>query len=181
MNGMNHRTLAALALSTCTLLALGLGLGACSSDKSTATSAETTDPGSTETTDPGSLTTEPLVGGSTTAPPTTPAPTAPPTAPPTSPAPTGPKVKTLTTPSTNPTCAEVTANGNQATVSWSATNAASVSLSIDGPGVYADGLPATGSYDIPASCGDTQIVLITSYDAGGNPGGTKTITITIGS
>ena len=74
----------------------------------------------------------------------------------------------------------MTSNGNQWRVSWKAVNVDSVTLSIDGLGAYEIGLPATGSFDIPASCGDTQVVYITPVK-GGTSGTPKKITITIGS
>ena len=160
-------------------LALGLALatttlGACSSD--TAKSADTTAttaPASTEASTTAPATTEPAttLADTTT---TTAATTT------TKPAITGPTVTSLSTSQKNPTCAEVTANGYQWKVSWKAVNVDSVTLSIDGLGSYAEGLPATGSFDIPATCGDTQVVYITPVN-GGTSGTPKKITITIGS
>ena len=159
-------------------LALGLALatttlGACSSDSAkSADTTATTAPASTEASTTAPATTEPattLAGTTTTAATTT-----------TKPAITGPTVTSLSTSKKNPTCAEVTANGYQWKVSWKAVNVDSVTLSIDGLGSYAEGLPATGSFDIPATCGDTQVVYITPVN-GGTSGTPKKITITIGS
>ena len=155
-----------LALATTTL-------GACSSDSAkSADTTATTAPASTEASTTAPATTEPattLADTTTSAATTT-----------TKPAITGPTVTSLSTSKKNPTCAEVTANGYQWKVSWKAVNVDSVTLSIDGLGSYAEGLPATGSFDIPATCGDTQVVYITPV-SGGTSGTPKKITITIGS
>jgi hypothetical protein len=115
----------------------------------------------------------------TTAPaPTTAAPTT--AAPTTAPAPSGPAVDSVTTPQNNITCAEATAQGNLATVSWKATGAASVTLAIDNPsGAYDSGLPAEGKTQIPATCGDTQDVYIIPVAADGTAGTPTKITITV--
>mgnify|MGYP007013265006 CR=1 FL=1 len=97
----------------------------------------------------------------------------------TQPAPTGPTVTSLSTSKKNPSCADVTSAGYQWKVSWKAVNVDSVTLSIDGLGAYETGLPATGNFNIPASCGDTQVVYITPVK-GGTSGTPKKITITIG-
>jgi len=172
MNSMTHRALATIALSTCTVL--GLGLTACSSDKSSSATTENhnvniTDPGVTTTV---AKTTVPKSTTTTAATPTTPAPT--------TPAPSGPKVNSLTA-NTSPNCDEVSSAGYQLNVAWVASGAASVNLSIDGPGVYQSGLPASGNLDIPGSCGDTQVVMITPIASNGTSGTPKTITIVVGS
>jgi len=116
----------------------------------------------------------------TTAPPapTTAAPTT--AAPTTAPAPSGPAVDSVTTPQNNITCAEATAQGNLATVSWKATGAASVTIAIDNPsGAYDSGLPAEGKTQIPATCGDTQDVYIIPVAADGTAGTPTKITITV--
>jgi hypothetical protein len=114
----------------------------------------------------------------TTAAPTTAAPTT--AAPTTAPVPTGPSVDSATTPQNNITCAEATAQGNLATVSWKATGAASVTLAIDNPsGAYDSGLPAEGKTQIPATCGDTQDVYIIPVAADGTAGTPTKITITV--
>jgi len=115
----------------------------------------------------------------TTAPaPTTAAPTT--AAATTAPAPSGLSVDSVTTPQNNITCAEATAQGNLATVSWKATGTASVTLAIDNPaGAYESGLPAEGSTQIPATCGDTQDVYIVPVAADGTAGTPTKITITV--
>jgi actin-like ATPase involved in cell morphogenesis len=77
-------------------------------------------------------------------------------------------------------CDEARANGNQVEVRWETTNAASVSVSIDGPGPFETGLPPNGSLMIPASCDDIQTVIVTPFDSDGDAGTTQTVTITIG-
>ena len=170
-----HRRLIAVGLAMAATASLTLAACGSSSPDSAATTSsaptssapsssapDTTVP---DTTDPG-----------TTAPDTT----APATPAPTAPAPTGPTVTQLTTSSKTPSCADVTANGNQWRVSWKAVNVASVTLSIDGLGAYETGLPAQGSFNIPASCGDQQTVYITPVSAGGQSGTPKKIVINIG-
>lgn len=150
-------------------------LTACSSSSSkSAGTTATTAPATTEASTTAPASTEPVTTMAATTTTTTAATTT------TKPAPTGPTVTSLSTSKKNPTCAEVTANGYQWKVSWKAVNVDSVTLSIDGLGSYADGLSATGSFDIPATCGDTQVVYITPVK-GGVSGTPKKITITIGS
>lgn len=165
-----HRITFGLALA----VTLSLTLVACGS--SSPESAATTTRSAPDTTTPDTTAPAPTLAPTTTG-------AAAPTLAPTTTgaaAPTGPTVTQLTTSNKTPTCAEVTANGNQWRVSWKAVNVASVTLSIDGLGAFETGLPAQGSYDIPASCGDTQEVYVTPVSAGGQTGTPKKIVITIG-
>ncbi len=179
MNAKNAMNRHRLAVGLAVAASVSLTLAACGSStpdsaattSSAPTSSSAPDTTAPDTTDPG-----------TTAPDTTaPDTTAPATPAPTAPAPTGPTVTQLTTSSKTPSCADVTANGNQWRVSWKAVNVASVTLSIDGLGAYETGLPSQGNFNIPASCGDTQEVYITPVSAGGQSGTPKKIVITIGS
>ncbi len=153
-----HRITFGLALA----VTLSLTLVACGS--SSPESAATTTRSAPDTTTPDTTAPAPTLAPTTTG----------------AAAPTGPTVTQLTTSNKTPTCAEVTANGNQWRVSWKAVNVASVTLSIDGLGAFETGLPAQGSYDIPAPCGDTQEVYVTPVSAGGQTGTPKKIVITIG-
>jgi len=83
-------------------------------------------------------------------------------------------------PSTFLTCSQATTAGNAVTVSWTTANAATVEISIDGPGVYQSNLPPSGSTKVPAPCSDTQQVTVTGIGANGTRSDPKTITITIG-
>jgi hypothetical protein len=82
----------------------------------------------------------------------TPLPTRPPTARPTATANTNPTIVSFTAPST------VQCTGNevrQITLSWRVERASGVSLSIDGPGKYAD-YPAVYSVEVPFACSEAQ-------------------------
>jgi hypothetical protein len=83
-------------------------------------------------------------------------------------------------PSTFLTCSQATTAGNSVTVSWTTTNAATVEISIDGPGVYQSNLPPNGNTKVPAACADTQQVTVTGIGANGTRSDPKSITITIG-
>ncbi len=78
------------------------------------------------------------------------------------------------------TCAEATAGGNQTSISWTTTGAASVDVSIDGPGAFETGLSPNGSLAIPAPCGDTQVVAVTAIGSTGIRSDPRSITVTIG-
>ncbi|MEI7547207.1 MAG: hypothetical protein WCK21_04005, partial [Actinomycetota bacterium] len=144
----------AFAVTLSALAVVTLGLGACSSStKSSGTTAahqaDLTEPSTSAAT----TTIVPTTTTTTVTASTTTVTTAKP--------PTGPTVTGLTTATLHPTCADVTAHNHQVNVSWSAVNVASVTLSIDGLGAFQSGLPASGNYNIPATCGDTQEVYIT--------------------
>ncbi len=62
-------------------------------------------------------------------------------------------------------------------LTWSALNASSVDLSVDGPGVYVAGLAATGSYDFGYGCSGPHTLTLTAHGAGGTTA-TRTFVIT---
>ena len=62
-------------------------------------------------------------------------------------------------------------------LTWTAVHATSVDLSVDGPGVYQAGLPASGSYDFSFSCNGPHTLLLTAHGTGGTTA-TRTFVIT---
>ncbi len=62
-------------------------------------------------------------------------------------------------------------------LSWTALHATSVDLSVDGPGVYQPGLPASGSYDFSFSCAGPHTLLLTAHGSDGSSA-TRTFVIT---
>ncbi len=105
---------------------------------------------------------------------TTPAPTTTTTRPPSNP------FVTSITPDTTLTCVEANAFGNQFEIEWTTEDAESVRVAIDGFGTFQDGLPPNGSIDIPATCGDVQIVRVTAIGFDGNESGAEITQLTIG-
>ena len=77
------------------------------------------------------------------------------------------------------TCIQANALGNSINVTWQTTNAASVTISIDGPGPYKTGLAPNGSEPIHVGCGDTQVIMITPYSSANvaGPALTKTVVV----
>ncbi|HEY6533414.1 MAG TPA: hypothetical protein VIY72_13990 [Acidimicrobiales bacterium] len=67
-------------------------------------------------------------------------------------------------------------NGNfqEFTASWSTTHASKVTISIDGPGVYAE-YPADGETSLPFNCNSSHSFLLTAHGEGGTA--TRTITL----
>jgi hypothetical protein len=61
------------------------------------------------------------------------------------------------------------------TASWSTTNAAKVTISIDGPGVYAE-YPANGEASLPFSCSTAHTFLLTAHSQDGQTV-TKSVTL----
>ena len=173
MTGMHRTTIISALVAGLALTSLT----ACSSTSSStaaSTVVSTTVSDSTTSTSPASTTEAPATTTATTsAPPATPAPTSPP--------PSGPTVVSVSVPKTSYTCAEAQAQGEQVQVSWKVANAASVTLSIDGPGAFKTGLPTTGSEMVYLGCGDTQQIWITPVAANGTQGAPKIVTVTVGS
>jgi hypothetical protein len=68
-------------------------------------------------------------------------------------------------------------NGNfqEFTASWETTNAVKVTISIDGPGIYAE-YPADGETSLPFNCNSAHSFLLTAY---GSDGTTATRTVTL--
>ncbi len=68
-------------------------------------------------------------------------------------------------------------NGNlqEFTVSWSTANAANVTISIDGPGIY-NTYPTNGSTILPFNCSSAHTLLLTAF---GQDGKTTTKTVTL--
>jgi hypothetical protein len=52
-------------------------------------------------------------------------------------------------------------------LTWTAVNATSVDLSVDGAGVYQSGLPATGSFDFGYGCPGPHTLTLTAHGSGG--------------
>lgn len=81
-----------------------------------------------------------------------------------------PSVDSVSAPSVY-ACSEAPAyeSGNQLTLSWTTTGAASVAIAIDSPnGVFVDGLPANGSVAVPAPCApDSNTYYVIATDAQG--------------
>jgi actin-like ATPase involved in cell morphogenesis len=170
-----------VALAVLLLAGIGGGLALRDGGGGTALQTTTTADAATSTTQRSTTT---LPATSTTGVPATIA-TSPPTDPPTTtepPTTTTVPVPTVTSISaaTTLTCAEAMAAGGFTDVSWTTTNAASVSIAIDGAGAFAEGLAPNGTEPIPATCDDVQVVTVTPFDALGTPGTGSTITITIG-
>lgn len=62
-------------------------------------------------------------------------------------------------------------------LTWSAVNATSVDLSVDGAGVYQSGLPATGSFDFGYGCPGPHTLTLTAHGSGGTTA-VRTFTVT---
>jgi hypothetical protein len=71
-------------------------------------------------------------------------------------------------------------SGAMVTVTWSARNAASVSIGIDNSGPYVQGLPLSGSYDLPfAGCpGSSKQYYVVTHASDGTDLVTKILTVT---
>lgn len=77
--------------------------------------------------------------------------------------------------STTPNCVtpapdvstSVPATVQQVTLNWSTTNATSVDISVDGPGVYQSNVGAAGSITIPYGCPGPHVYLLTAHGANG--------------
>jgi hypothetical protein len=61
-------------------------------------------------------------------------------------------------------------------LSWKTSNAAAVSISIDGPAKFADGGPS-GSTALPFGCADAQHTYILTTDGASGPAATRTVIV----